>query len=127
MATVTVYDQAQAFLTKDGSIVRELMHPVRHGNARQSLAEATVPPGTRTVLHRHARSEELYYIVAGEGRMFLDHDTFAVTVGDSICIPPGTPTCDCRYRYRGAAPAVLLRAGLFGRRHRAADMTYGRV
>ncbi|KAF0192228.1 MAG: cupin [Gammaproteobacteria bacterium] len=91
MATVTVYDQVQAFLTKDGSIIRELMHPVRHGNARQSLAEATVPPGTRTALHRHARSEELYYIVAGEGRMFLDHDTFAVTVGDTICIPPGTP------------------------------------
>lgn len=91
MATVTVYDQTQAFVTRDGSIIRELMHPARHGNVCQSLAEATVLPGTQTTLHRHVRSEELYYIVAGAGRMVLGNDVFPVAVGATICIPPGTP------------------------------------
>jgi hypothetical protein len=34
-------------VTKDGSGIRELMHPDRHGNRNQSLAEALVPPGTQ--------------------------------------------------------------------------------
>ncbi len=55
------------YLTKDGSEIRELMHPDQHGNRRQSLAEALVPAGKRTLLHRHLTSEELYHITSGEG------------------------------------------------------------
>lgn len=31
--------------TRDGSLIRELMHPTQHGHRAQSLAEAIVPPG----------------------------------------------------------------------------------
>jgi len=34
---------AAPYVTKDGSEIRELMHPAVHGNRAQSLAEATVP------------------------------------------------------------------------------------
>jgi mannose-6-phosphate isomerase-like protein (cupin superfamily) len=85
------YDQVVPFATKDGSIIRELMHPSVHGNMNQSLAEAVVPVGATTQLHRHLRSEEIYHITAGEGRMTLGTETFSVKVGDTICIPPGTP------------------------------------
>lgn len=87
------YTGVVPYPTKDGSEIRELMHPAIHGNAAQSLAEATLPPGTRTLLHRHHRSEELYHITAGEGRMTLGEETFPVRVGDTLCIPPGTPHC----------------------------------
>lgn len=89
----TAYLDAAPYLTKDGSEIRELLHPHRHSNARQSLAEATVPVGASTALHRHLLSEELYHITAGRGRMTLEDDRFDVTVGDSVCIPPGTPHC----------------------------------
>ena len=55
----TEYEKIQPFTTKDGSLVRELMHPRVHGNSQQSLAEAIVPVGTETIIHRHLVSEEI--------------------------------------------------------------------
>ena len=79
------------YITKDGSEIRELMHPAVHGNRAQSLAEATVAPGASTQLHRHRHTEELYHVTAGSGRMRVGTDTFPIAPGDTICIPPGTP------------------------------------
>ena len=87
----TRYREIEAYTTRDGSTIRELMHPSQHGNANQSLAEATVQPGTATLLHRHHQSEELYHITAGEGVMVLGDERFRVCVGDTVHIPPGTP------------------------------------
>jgi mannose-6-phosphate isomerase-like protein (cupin superfamily) len=89
----TEYVATPPYTTKDGSEIRELMHPSAHGNQAQSLAEAMVAPGTTTRLHRHHQSEELYHITAGRGRMTLGNDSFDVAPGDTICIPPGTPHC----------------------------------
>lgn len=101
----TVYAAVEAYVTKDGSIIRELMHPSVHGNQKQSLAEAVVEPGARTALHRHALTEEIYHITAGEGLMTLGDRQFAVAVGDTICIAPGTPH---RIDNTGAAPLKFL-------------------
>lgn len=89
----TRYADIPAYLTKDGSEIRELLHPDRHGVRNQSLAEATVPAGTRTILHRHHRTEEIYHVTAGQGRMTLGGETFDVGPGDSILIAPGTSHC----------------------------------
>ena len=89
----TGYADSTSYVTKDGSQIRELMHPSRHCNRLQSLAEATVEPGMRTALHRHGSTEELYHITHGRGRMTLGIETFDVHPGDTICIPPGMPHC----------------------------------
>lgn len=89
----TSYADIPAYLTKDGSEIRELLHPDHHDARNQSLAEAIVPAGTRTLLHRHLRTEEIYHVTAGEGRMMLGQQTFDVFAGDSVLIPPGTPHC----------------------------------
>ncbi len=94
-----------AYITRDGSSIRELMHPAVQGNANQSLAEASVPPGGETLLHRHRDSEELYHIVAGSGRMTLGDEEFAIAPGDTILIPPGTAHC---LRNTGDEPLRLL-------------------
>jgi mannose-6-phosphate isomerase-like protein (cupin superfamily) len=86
----TSYSNIKPYTTRDGSLIRELMHPEVHGNTKQSLAEATIPVGTTTVLHRHDSSEEIYHITAGRGRMTLREHTFEVVLGDTICIAPGT-------------------------------------
>lgn len=103
------YASVPAYRTKDGSEIRELMHPSVHGNRAQSLAEATIPAGTRTILHLHHLTEELYHVTAGEGRMTLGAETFAVGIGDTVCIPPALHR---GHRRGGAAPAVLLFAGV---------------
>ncbi len=87
----TVYREIPAYITKDGSEIRELMHPILHGNHNQSLAEAIVPAGQHTQLHRHHLSEEIYHVTAGSGLMTLGAERFPVAVGDTVLIPPGTP------------------------------------
>lgn len=80
---------AEPFVTKDGSIIRELMHPARHDARHQSLAEATVPPGGATTLHRHHATEEIYHVLRGEGLMRLGGEELRVGAGDTVCIRPG--------------------------------------
>lgn len=89
----TRYARIPAYVTRDGSEIRELMHPAQHGNRLQSLAEATVAPGARTQLHRHALTEELYHVTSGLGLMTLGDARLEVGVGDTVLIAPGTPHC----------------------------------
>lgn len=89
----TTYAAVTPYMTKDGSQIRELMHPARHGNHAQSFAEAIVEVGTKTVLHRHRVSEEIYHVTQGAGRMTLGARQFDVAAGDTICIAPGTAHC----------------------------------
>ncbi len=101
----TRYADIPAYITKDGSEIRELLHPDHHGARNQSLAEAIVPVGTRTLLHQHHRTEEIYHVTAGQGRMVLDQETFEVFAGDSVLILPGSPHC---IEALGDAPLHIL-------------------
>lgn len=87
----TRYEDIPAYVTKDGSVIRELMHPGAHAVRNLSLAEAVVPPGAATLAHRHPRAEELYHVTAGTGRMTLGGETLDVGPGDTVRIAPGTP------------------------------------
>jgi mannose-6-phosphate isomerase-like protein (cupin superfamily) len=80
---------AEAFVTRDGSTIRELFGPATVAARNQSLAEATLAPGQSTERHYHRRAEEIYFIVSGAGRMELDGETAAVVPGDAILIRPG--------------------------------------
>ena len=101
----TIYGEVAAYVTKDGSVIRELMHPAAHGNQKQSLAEAVVEPAACTALHRHALTEEIYHITAGSGLMTLGDARFAVVAGDTVCIAPGTPHC---IENTGTVPLKIL-------------------
>jgi mannose-6-phosphate isomerase-like protein (cupin superfamily) len=86
---VTRIEERKAFITADGSVIRELAG-IPSGNARnQSLAQATVPPGGDTIEHYHRTTEEIYLFTRGSGRMRLGEDEFAVREGDCVVIPPG--------------------------------------
>lgn len=87
----TSIGKIKPFTTADGSTIRELMHPLQHGNQNQSLAEAVIAVGSITRLHQHHNSEELYHVIQGKGEMTLGGKRFSVKVGDTICIRPATP------------------------------------
>ncbi len=80
-------DNQVPFTTKDGSSIRSILDmtnaPVQH----QSLAEATLPPGSATDRHYHKLSEEFYFILEGKGTMEVDGATQEVGPGDAILIP----------------------------------------
>jgi len=85
----TAYPEIVASVTKDGSVIRELMHPSTHKAEKQSLAEAIIPRNQSTKPHRHAASEEIYHVLTGSGTMRLGGKNFPIREGDSICIAPG--------------------------------------
>ncbi len=88
----TSYRNSQPYRTKDGSIIRELLHPrVLEEGLRQSLAEATVPPGFTTFRHVHLDFSEIYHVTQGRGTITVGDETQGLSEGDSIYIPPNTP------------------------------------
>ena len=60
-------NELEAFITRDGSSIRELAGPSWTPARNQSLAEATLAPGRETAEHYHPRAEELYYFCGGAG------------------------------------------------------------
>ena len=94
----------EPFVTRDGSTVRELIQ-VGDGAANQSLAEAVVPAGGATIEHLHHRSEEIYRIVSGRGRVRVGGAESAVRPGDNVLIPAGTPH---KLWNEGPDPLVIL-------------------
>lgn len=101
----TRYAEVTAYITKDRSEIRELMHPAQQAVSHQSLAEATVPPGATTLLHRHRATEEIYHFTAGRGVMRLGEREFAVQRGDTVVIGPGIAH---QLRNTGRRPLRLL-------------------
>ena len=86
-------EACEPFVTKDGSTIRELLSHRNSGIRNQSLAEATVPPGVLTERHHHPKTEEIYYILAGTGRMEIEGQTREVGPGDAVAIRPGCSHC----------------------------------
>ncbi|MCW3099665.1 MAG: hypothetical protein JWL77_5283 [Chthonomonadaceae bacterium] len=82
-------DNVTAFTTKDTSTIREILAPRNSSLVEQSLAEATLLPGAKTEAHLHPHTEEIYYILAGQGRMAIEGELRDVSVGDGIAIPVG--------------------------------------
>jgi mannose-6-phosphate isomerase-like protein (cupin superfamily) len=82
-------EDREAFITADGSSIRELAGIPSGNAANQSLAEATVPAGGTTIAHLHRRSEEIYLFTAGSGRMRLGDEERQVSAGDCVVIAPG--------------------------------------
>ena len=86
---VSHLDDADAFVTLDGSTIRELAGAVSLPTVNQSLAEATVPAGGATDEHYHRLSEELYYFTAGTGHLRVGDEYRDVRAGECVVIPPG--------------------------------------
>ncbi len=77
-----------SYITKDGSRIWELFHPSLSAVADVSVAEALVEPGKETGAHLHEKSQEIYYIIEGTGRMRMEDKTSDVVAGDAILIKP---------------------------------------
>lgn len=73
----------------DHTVLRELMHPAKDGVAlRYSVAHGTLAEGKRSKRHI-LTSSEVYYFIAGQGRMTIDAETCPVEAGSMVYVPPG--------------------------------------
>lgn len=78
----------EEFIAGDRTILRELLHPAKSDiKLRYSLAHAVVKPGEVSLAHR-LKTSEVYYILEGEGIMYIDNEFANVHPGHAIYIPP---------------------------------------
>lgn len=108
--------------TLDGSLIRELVRPEREGSRNLSLAEATIAPGQATHRHRHRQSEEIYYVLSGEGIVEVAACQTAVKAGEAVLIPAGAEHCALN---TGDAPLRLLCACGPPYQHEDTELTEG--
>jgi len=82
-------NEAPSFITKDGSEIRELLAHRNSAIRNQSLAEARVPVAGSTQEHYHPKTDEIYYITHGRGRIRIEAEVREIKTGDAIAILPG--------------------------------------
>lgn len=76
------------FVAGDDSILRELLHPQKADlKIHYSLAHAEVRVGQTTKPHK-LQAAEVYYIIAGQGLMHIDEESFEVGPDCAVYIPP---------------------------------------
>lgn len=76
------------FLAGDGSVLRELLHPAKANLAiNYSLAHATLKPKIKTAKHRLSTCE-VYYVIKGNGVMYVNGVSKTVKAGQAVYIPP---------------------------------------
>jgi len=78
----------EEFVAGDHTLLRELLHPDKANiKLRYSLAHAVLKPGLTSQLHT-LTSSEVYYILEGEGTMFINDESSVVSAGQAVYIPP---------------------------------------
>ena len=81
--------QAAVIETPHGSQIRPLIDRTTSEIELCSLAEEVLPAGASVGRHHHLETEEVYYLLAGRGRMTVGRETREVGAGDAVYIPRG--------------------------------------
>lgn len=81
-------NECAEIIAGDNTTLRELYNSLKDDiKLNHSLAHAVVKPGQITYKHKLA-STEIYYILEGEGEMFINEESRTVTSGCAVYIPP---------------------------------------
>ena len=75
----------------DGTQVKEFLNPNQTDQELvlgYSLAHASLEPKETSLPHRFKEASEVYYILKGQGRMYINEEVSEVTAEDTIYIPP---------------------------------------
>ena len=68
----------------------EMINAETAGSTKISFAKLIIEPGHRSRRHFHKETEEIYYILSGQGRVEIGNETFNVGPGHAIFLPIDT-------------------------------------
>ena len=72
----------------EGTQIRQYFHPHNTLNGiSYSLAQFTLEPGKKSLLHK-IKSSEIYYILEGDASLKINEETHQLKKDDSIYVPP---------------------------------------
>lgn len=69
-------------------VIRHLVTPENMGSQNLWLGTSAVDPGFTSNAHSHEDQEEVFYCVAGRGRIRVDDEEVAVEPGGVVFVPP---------------------------------------
>ena len=76
--------------TFDWGAIKWFVTPELPEGAGITFGEVVLQPGRGHARHNHPQSEEILYVLSGEGQQMLDdRDAFQVKPGDTIYVPTG--------------------------------------
>jgi oxalate decarboxylase/phosphoglucose isomerase-like protein (cupin superfamily) len=76
--------------TFDWGAIKWFVTPELPEGAGITFGEVVLQPGRGHDRHNHPESEEILYVLSGEGQQMLDdRDAFQVKAGDTIYVPTG--------------------------------------
>jgi len=78
------------FVAGDSTKIKEVLHPKNDSlDSAYSLAHARLLPNEKSTPHLLQSSSEAYYILSGQGRVYIEHEAAVVAEGDTVLIPAG--------------------------------------
>lgn len=90
MAIFKSTNLVSSFVAGDLTTIKELLHPKNDNiELNYSLAHAVLEPESASEPHILQTSSELYYILEGNGRAYLNEEAFDMKAGDFLLIPAG--------------------------------------
>ncbi len=80
----------EEFVAGDSTKIKEVLHPKNDQlNSAYSLAYARLLPDEQSTPHLLQSSSEAYYILHGQGRVYIEEEAAVVAAGDAVLIPAG--------------------------------------
>jgi mannose-6-phosphate isomerase-like protein (cupin superfamily) len=58
-------------------------------DAKLSVIEEQMPPGTFEMLHHHGQAQQFFYMLSGEAVMEANGQLIRISTGEGVRIPPG--------------------------------------
>ncbi|MFH0987137.1 MAG: cupin domain-containing protein [Candidatus Micrarchaeota archaeon] len=77
------------FVARDGALVYELFKS-GEGFGDVTLASGFLKPKQKAIPHFHRKSDEIYYIASGKGKVMLNNSYEEIEKGDAIFVPRNT-------------------------------------
>jgi mannose-6-phosphate isomerase-like protein (cupin superfamily) len=62
----------------------------KFGATKLSFAKLIIRPGEKSRRHYHLKTEEIYYILSGRGKIHIDNEAYMVSSGHAIFLPIGS-------------------------------------
>jgi len=95
------------FTVGDLCFLAEVLHPDRMELPYDtfSLSHAVLAAGGKTLSHKLADSTEVYYVLSGEGQIFIDGEAAELRKDRAVVVPP---SCVQHVENTGGAPLVFL-------------------
>lgn len=84
-------ESGKPFVARDGALIYELFKKNGLNLKNISLAAGLLRPGQKAISHFHKKTEEIYYILSGSGKVRVGNKIEKIKPGVAVYVPANKP------------------------------------